>query len=61
MAPVGRVSSSFGDHMDQVYNVPCNLCKWLSFFAGHCGKLPMLTQTLLNVTGEGKTSKEGNG
>jgi len=31
------------------------------FFAGHCGKLPMLTQTLLNVTGEGKTSKEGNG
>ena len=21
-----------GDHMDQVYNVPCNSCKWLSFF-----------------------------
>ena len=30
--PVGRVSSNFGDHEDQVYLVPSNYCNWLSFF-----------------------------
>jgi len=39
MGPVGRVPSNFGDHGDQVYLVPSNFCSWLSFIAGHCGKL----------------------
>ena len=35
--------------------VPSNFCNWLSFFAGHCGKLTVLPQTsLLNLKGEGK-------
>jgi len=60
--PVGRVYSNFRDHGEQVYLVPSNFCNWLSFFAVHCRQLTMLPLTsLLNVTGEGKKTREGNG
>jgi len=46
-----------------MYLVHCNFCNWLPFFTGHCsGKLAVLPQTsLLNIRGEGKKSREGNG
>ena len=48
MGPVGRVTSDFADHEDQVYLVPSNFCDWLSFFfTGHIGKLPQTS--LLNL------------
>ena len=53
MASVGRVTSNFGDHGDQVYLVLSNFCNWLPFFAVHCGKLTVLLQTsLLNLRGQ---------
>jgi len=62
MRPVRRVPSNFGDHEDQMYLVPSNFCNWLPFFAGHCGNLTVLPRTsLLNLSGEGKKSSEGNG
>ena len=45
-----------------MYLVPSNFCNWLPFFAGHCGNLTVLPRTsLLNLSGEGKKSSEGNG
>jgi len=58
--PMGRVPSNFGDHGDQLYLVPSNFCNWLLFFAGHCGKCTVLSQTLLNSAGEGTKSRAGN-
>jgi len=58
--PMGRVPSNFGDYGDQLYLVPSNFCNWLLFFAGHCGKCTVLSQTLLNSAGEGTKSRAGN-
>ena len=58
--PMGRVPSNFGDHGDQLYLVPSNFCNWLLFFAGHCGKCTVRSQTLLNSAGEGTKSRAGN-
>ena len=64
MGPVGRVPCNFGDHGDLVYiwSPPTFATGW-HFFAGHCGKLTVLSQTsLLSLRRrEGKKSREGNG
>jgi len=62
MGPVGRAPSNFGDHEDQVYLVASNFCNWLSFFRWALWQAYSAFQTsLLNLRGEGKKSREGNG
>ena len=40
---------------------PPTFFSWLSFFAGHFGKLTVLLRTWLNIMGEGKKNREGIG
>ena len=60
MGPAERVPSNFEDHGDRMYLVPSNFCNWLPFFAVHCGKLSLLSQTSqLNL--KGKARRVGKG
>jgi len=62
MGTVGRVPSNFGDRAwgPSVY-VPLHLLQLAAIFAaGHCGKLIVLPQILLNFRREGKKSRKGN-
>jgi len=45
MGPVGRLASNFRHRLGQVYLVPSNFCKFLLFFAGHCGKLAVFPRS----------------
>ena len=47
-----NVTSNFGDHKDQVYLVPFNICSWLSFLLGSVENLGVFSSTTLNFISE---------
>ena len=57
--PKGRVPSNYGDHGEQVYLVPSNFCNWLPFFLWAVWEEDQTS--LLNLRGEGKSSRKENG
>ena len=57
--PAAHVTFNFGDRHDQVYLVPSNACKWLSFIRWTLGGVK-LRHFLAGFKGERKQRRVGN-